>query len=102
MENREVFKCIPILKGVMAVIVSFRGSRRRRSGNQMVLNIPDVTSKDKAKSLLGKKVVWTSPGKTKKTIVGKISASHGNKGCVRVIFEKGMPGQSLGTEVKIE
>lgn len=86
----------------MAVISAFRGSRRRRSGNQMVICIPDINTKEKAKALVGKKAVWTAPGKNKKTIVGKISAPHGNKGCVRVIFEKGMPGQSLGKEVKVE
>lgn len=52
--------------------------------------------------MVGKKVVWTTPSKDKKTITGKISAAHGNKGCVRVIFEHGMPGQSLGTEAKVE
>ena len=85
-----------------ATIVSFRGSRRRRVGNQMVIAVPKVTSKDAAKTLLGKKVTWHSPGKEKKAIIGKISALHGNKGCVRAIFERGMPGQSLGTEVSVE
>ena len=86
----------------MATISAFRGSRRRRTGNQMIVCIPDVKTKDAAKTLLGKKAVWTTPGKDKKTITGKISAVHGNKGCVRVIFEKGLPGQSLGTEVQVE
>ena len=35
-------------------------------------------------------------------IVGKITCTHGNKGAVRVVFDKGLPGQSLGQEVKIE
>ena len=86
----------------MAIIAAFRGSRRRRVGNQMVLNIPAINKNDAAKSLIGKKVVWTSPSKDKNTITGRVSAVHGNKGCVRAIFEKGMPGQSLGTEVNIE
>ncbi len=86
----------------MATIAGFRGSRRRRVGNHMVVCLPDVKTKDAAKALVGKKVVWTTPSKDKKTITGKIASSHGNKGCVRVIFEKGMPGQSLGTNVKIE
>ncbi|MBI4140352.1 50S ribosomal protein L35ae [Candidatus Woesearchaeota archaeon] len=87
---------------MMAVIVNFRGSRRRKSGNQMILTINDVTTKESAQKLVGKKVVWNCPGKEKKTINGKISSAHGNSGCVRVIFERGMPGQSLGTEVKVE
>lgn len=85
-----------------ARITNFRGSRRIKSGNQMIIEIEGVDSKAKAEKIIGKTISWTAPGKKKTTIKGKISAAHGNKGCVRAIFEKGMPGQSLGTEVKIE
>jgi len=85
-----------------AHIASFRGSVKRRSTNQMILIIDGVTSKDKAKELVGKTAVWSAPGKAKKQLKGKISAAHGNKGAVRAIFETGMPGQSLGETVKIE
>jgi large subunit ribosomal protein L35Ae len=85
-----------------ARISAFRGSFRRKSGNQMIIVIDTVTDKEKAKALVGKTVIWTSPGKSKKQIKGKISAVHGGKGAVRAIFETGMPGQSLGEVVKIE
>jgi large subunit ribosomal protein L35Ae len=53
--------------------------------------------------LVGKKVEWHNPeGKDKKVISGKVSVAHGGKGALRVVFERGMPGQSLGTKVKIE
>lgn len=68
----------------------------------MVIHVESISSREKASALVGKTVVWTTPGKNKKQIKGKIASAHGNKGAVRVIFEKGMPGQSLGTEVKIE
>lgn len=68
----------------------------------MVLLVPGIDNKEKAKALVGKKVVWTSPGKEKKQITGKVSAAHGNKGAVRAIFERGLPGQSLGQEANIE
>lgn len=84
------------------VIVGFRGSRRKRIGNQMVIQIEGVDSKEKAKKLVGKIVSWLAPGKKKTTIKGKISAAHGNSGCVRALFERGLPGQSLGEKVKIE
>ena len=64
--------------------------------------VPGVDKKDKAAPLLGKSATWIAPGKQKTQIKGKISATHGNKGALRVIFEKGLPGQSLGQEVKIE
>jgi large subunit ribosomal protein L35Ae len=80
-------------------IVNFRTARHHQKDNQMVVVAKDV-SKEKAKGLIGKTVVWTSPAG--KEIKGKISALHGSKGAVRVLFEKGMPGQAVGAKVKIE
>lgn len=68
----------------------------------MIIVVDTVDTKDKAKALVGKTVIWTSPGKNKKQLKGKIAAIHGGKGAVRAIFETGMPGQSLGEVVKIE
>ena len=31
----------------------------------------------------------------------EVRSAHGAKGAVRVLFEKGMPGQSLGTKVTV-
>ncbi|MBS3143676.1 50S ribosomal protein L35ae [Candidatus Woesearchaeota archaeon] len=81
-----------------AVISSFRRGRHTQYTNQMIINAD--MNKEKAKELIGKKVIWTSPAK--KEIKGVIKTTHGNKGCLRVHFEKGMPGQSLGTKVRIE
>lgn len=83
-------------------IVNFRGSHRRKKHNQMIIQLDKVDSRDKAKSLLGKSIVWNSPGKEPKQITGKISRAHGNKGAVSVVFERGMPGQSLGTDVEVK
>ncbi len=49
--------------------------------------------------MAGKLVSWKSP--SGKIIKGKISDAHGNKGIVRAIFEKGLPGQAITTEVEI-
>jgi len=82
------------------VIVNFRGSRRVKKGNHMIVHISSVDTKEKASKLVGKKVVWkTSAGKQ---MTGKIAAAHGNSGALRVIFETGMPGQSIGTKVAVE
>ncbi|MEK6808564.1 MAG: 50S ribosomal protein L35ae [Nanoarchaeota archaeon] len=32
---------------------------------------------------------------------GNITKEHGRNGCVRVLFEKGMPGQAVGSKVNI-
>ena len=55
---------------------------------------------EEAEKVVGKTATWTSPTGTK--ISGKISALHGRKGAVRALFEKGMPGQSLGSKVEIK
>lgn len=84
------------------IISHFRGSFRRKKGNHLIVVVPGLDSRDKAKSLIGKSASWTAPGKQKKIIKGKVSSPHGNKGALRIVFEKGLPGQSLGQEVKIE
>lgn len=84
------------------IISHFRGTYRRRKGNQMVVIVPGVDSKEKAEAYIGKSVSWTAPGKKKTTILGKVSTTHGNKGALRIVFERGLPGQSLGSEVKIQ
>ena len=81
-------------------IVHFRGSRRVKRGNQMVLQVSGVDSKEKASKMIGKKVVWkTSAGKQ---MVGEITNIHGNSGALRIRFDTGMPGQSIGQKVSVE
>ena len=81
-------------------IVNFRSARHHQTGNQMIIKVEGYDDKEKAKELVGKKFVWTSPAG--KELVGKVSFAHGNSGAVRAIFETGMPGQSVGSKVKIE
>ena len=66
----------------------------------MVVIVDGISNKEKAGALVGKEVVWKSP--SGKEIKGKVASPHGNKGALRVIFEKGMPGQSLATKVEIK
>ena len=81
-------------------IVNFRGGIHTQKNNQMVIHVSGVDSQEKAKPLVGKKVVWKSPAG--KVIKGKISDAHGNNGLVRAIFEKGLPGQARNDEVEVE
>ena len=82
------------------VLKNFRMARHHQTDNQMVLVLGNVSKKADAVKLVGKTVSWTTPGK--KVIKGKVTAAHGNSGAVRVLFEKGMPGQSVGKKVIIE
>lgn len=81
-----------------AKIVNFRLGRHTKSDTHMIIEVEKLT-KEKAEPLIGKEVVWKSPAG--KEIRGKIASLHGNKGRLRVIFEKGMPGQAINTEVEI-
>lgn len=82
-----------------ASIVNFRSGRHTQRTNQLILKINNIDNKEKAKSLIGKQVIWITS--SKKEIKGTIKALHGNSGCVRAKFEKGMPGQCLGTKINI-
>ena len=66
----------------------------------MILTVSEVDTREKAEKLVGKKVVFTT--QTGKEIVGKIASAHGNTGAIRAIFERGLPGQSVGQKVKVE
>lgn len=79
-------------------IVNFRRGKETTYHNQMIIQTEKSTDKEKAKKLVGKEVVYDT-GKQK--IKGEVRSSHGNSGAIRVMFEKGMPGQSLGKEVEI-
>jgi len=80
-------------------IANFRMSRHVQKGNHMIVVVDGVSDLEKAKALVGKKVVWKSPAE--KEINGKVANVHGRKGAVRVIFDSGMPGQAIGTKVSI-
>lgn len=80
--------------------MNYRGGVNTQNTHQMILEVEGVSTKDDAEKLAGKAVEWTTP--SGKKIVGKVTKPHGNKGAVRVRFEKGLPGQALGTEVEVK
>ncbi|MBI2499370.1 50S ribosomal protein L35ae [Candidatus Woesearchaeota archaeon] len=81
------------------VIVNFRGGKHTKYDNHMIIQISSVKDRENAKKLVGKTVVWKSPAG--KEIKGKVSNMHGNSGCIRAIFEKGMPGQAISQKVMV-
>lgn len=88
------------LTTMQGTIVNYRMGRHHQNNKQMVVVVEKYSDKEKAEELVGKSVKWVSPAG--KELKGKISAVHGNSGAVRVIFDTGMPGQSVGTKVQIE
>ncbi|MBI5224559.1 50S ribosomal protein L35ae [Candidatus Micrarchaeota archaeon] len=82
-----------------ATIVNYRGSVHSQKTSHMILLPEGVKTRKDADKLKGKEVIFTT--ESKKLIKGKIAAAHGSKGAVRAIFERGLPGQSLGGKVDI-
>ncbi len=81
-------------------IVQFRRGRKTIIEKHFLIEVKGVSNREEAGKLVGKEVVWTSSAGKK--IKGKISASHGGKGLVRVIFETGLPGQAVTEKVEIK
>jgi large subunit ribosomal protein L35Ae len=84
---------------VKGIVVQFRRGRHTIHEKHFLLDV-GLNSRDEAKKMAGKEVIWNSPGG--KEIKGRISSAHGNKGLVRAIFEKGLPGQAITNNVEIK
>lgn len=82
-----------------AIVSNYRRSRHAMKGNHAILISEGVKTRGDAEKLKGKEVVYTTEGK--KLIKGKVMAAHGNKGAFRAIFERGIPGQAIGTKVEV-
>lgn len=80
------------------IVVQFRRGRHTLHVKHFLLDL-GAGSREEAKKLVGKEVVWKSS--SGKEIHGKISDAHGSKGLVRAIFEKGLPGQAVTTDVEV-
>ena len=83
------------------IVMQFRRGRHVVHERHFLIDV-NAKNREEAHKFVGKEVIWTSLGKTKKQIKGKISSPHGNKGLVRAIFERGLPGQAITTEVEIK
>ena len=81
------------------LIVSYRRGRHRQTPNQVLVKVKGITDVSKAHEILGKKAELNISDKTQ--MIGKVFATHGNSGVVRVRFKKGVPGQAIGMECNI-
>ncbi len=81
------------------LLVQFRRGRHTLKEKHYLL---DLGAKDRAgaEKFVGKEVVWKSP--SGKELKGKVTSPHGTKGLVRAIFEIGLPGQAIATEVEVK
>ena len=84
---------------MQGIRIKYQRGIHTMTGNQMIIEVAGIETKAKAATLIGKRVVWkTSAGKE---LAGQVMAAHGNSGAVRVKFNSGMPGQSVGEKVEL-
>jgi large subunit ribosomal protein L35Ae len=79
------------------LILNYRLGRKTQYPTQCLIKVLGVDPSD-AKRMIGSKVGW--PVDDPK-IYGKIIGVHGRTGTLRVRFNRGVPGQALGTRVRI-
>ncbi len=88
------------LLGLEGVISNYRRGRHTIHPKHCILIFPNIETRKEANKLIGRTVIWTTP--TGKDLRGLITRAHGNSGAVRAHFKKaGVPGQALGTKVRI-
>ena len=83
---------------VYGTIVNYRIGIGTQNPKECLIQFAHVNSASLAGQLINRKVVWKQ-GDSK--FIGKIVGSHGKKGVVKVKFQKGVPGQALGTTVEL-
>jgi len=88
-----------IKKSAKGKVIQFRRGRKTIHKRHFLLDV-GASNRKEAEKFVGKNVEWKSGAG--KVIKGKISSAHGNKGLIRAIFEKGLPGQAITTEVEIK
>ena len=65
---------------------------------ELLIQFYGVKSVSEAAQLIGRKVSWPL---RERNCIGKVVALHGKKGLVRARFRKGLPGNALGSLVKM-
>ena len=83
---------------IYGTILNYRIGIGTQNPKECLIQFAHIISASLACQLINKKVVWKQ-GDSK--LIGKIVGSHGKKGVVKVKFQKGVPGQALGTTVEL-
>jgi len=83
---------------IYGTIVNYRIGIGTQKPRECLIQFAHVNSASLACQLINRKVVWKQ-GNIK--LMGKIAGSHGKKGVIKVKFQKGVPGQALGTTVEL-
>ena len=79
-------------------ITNYRTGPKSQTSKECLIEFETVNSDGLAGKLIGQKVTWKNGNSS---LVGKVRGTHGKNGMVRVRFPHGVPGQAIGTSVKL-
>jgi large subunit ribosomal protein L35Ae len=79
------------------LILNYRLGKKTQSSKECLIKVFGIPLEETG-HLVGWKVAWPESGPK---IFGKIVGIHGRKGSLRARFSKGVPGQALGSRVKL-
>jgi len=85
---------------MQGIVISFRRGRHTQNTKQCIVRVKGIEKRADAERLKGKKVVHVV--NKEKIKIGRVSAAHGNKGLIRVVFEDHVSPNIIGKEVNIE
>merc|ERR1712110_749903 len=88
------------------IFTGFRRSQRLQHEGQALIKIQGCVDRSSSKFYHGKRVAYVYRSKAKtgqnyKCRWGKVIASHGNAGGVRVSFRKNLPPKAMGATVRV-
>ena len=81
----------------IGTVVNYRTGLHKQKTDQCLLKVKDM-DKNLVRTLIGYKVSWPH---NESKIFGKITGLHGRSGTLRAKFQRGLPGQALGSPIKI-
>jgi len=85
---------------MQGIIANFRQGKRTYKPRHYVIVVESLKKRRDAEKLVGKHVEWKSSAGN--IIQGRIASAHGNKGALRAIMERGLPGQAISQNVDIQ
>jgi ribosomal protein L35AE/L33A len=79
-------------------ITNYQTGPNTQASKVCLIEFKGITSSGLAGKLVGHKVIWKNQTAS---MVGKITGTHGRNGMVKVRFKHGVPGQAIGSTVKL-
>ena len=94
---KRQFKVNNLSQKIYGRITNYQVGQKSQTPKVCLIEFQGITTSDAGK-LVGQKVAWKSG---KNLMLGHVISTHGRNGMVRVRFNHGLPGQAIGSVVKL-